>query len=253
MPLSPPFLAPKRKDLPTAEAYAMAMTTIAPVRELKGQRLRLLRELERKVLSLRSAWTVHNANHLREHPDGLKVGGHQASSASIVTLMTALYMQVLRPEDRVAVKPHGSPVLHAIQYLFGHQPLDQLQRFRMLGGAQSYPSRTKDQPTLDLDYSTGSVGLGVAITLFGAAGPGLRAAQGPGARGRQTGPPGRAGRRRRARRGQRLRGHARRLEARRAQRLVGDRLQPPEPRLAWSPTGCSRASRACSRRSAGGS
>ena len=92
--------------------------------------------------------------------DGLKVGGHQASSASVATLMTALYFHVLRPEDRVAVKPHASPVFHAIQYLLGHQPLDKLQNFRAFGGAQSYPSRTKDKA--DVDFSTGSVGLGVA-------------------------------------------------------------------------------------------
>ena len=139
------------------------MTTIAPVRELKGQRLRLLRELERKVLWL-SAWTIHHANHLRPNRDGLKVGGHQASCASLATVMTALYFSVLRPEDRVAVKPHASPVFHAIQYLFGHQTRDKLERFRALGGAQSYPSRTKDSD--DVDFSTGSVGLGVAMTLF---------------------------------------------------------------------------------------
>ena len=136
----------------------MAMTTIAPV-----QRLRLLRELERKVLWL-SAWTIHHANHLRPNRDGLKVGGHQASCASLATVMTALYFSVLRPEDRVAVKPHASPVFHAIQYLFGHQTQDKLERFRSLGGAQSYPSRTKDVD--DVDFSTGSVGLGVAMTLF---------------------------------------------------------------------------------------
>ncbi len=107
---------------------------------------------------------IHNANHLRPSRDGLKVGGHQASSASLVTLMTALYFDVLRPSDRIAVKPHASPVFHAIQYLFGNQTLDKLQRFRALGGAQSYPSRTKD--TDDVDFSTGSVGLGVAVTLF---------------------------------------------------------------------------------------
>lgn len=136
----------------------MAMTTLAPV-----QRLRLLRELERKVLWL-SAWTIHHANHLRPNRDGLKVGGHQASCASLATVMTALYFSVLRPEDRVAVKPHASPVFHAIQYLFGHQTQDKLERFRSLGGAQSYPSRTKDVD--DVDFSTGSVGLGVAMTLF---------------------------------------------------------------------------------------
>ena len=73
----------------------------------------LLAELERKILWL-ATWTIHNANHLRPSADGLKVGGHQASSASIATIMTALYLHVLRPEDRVAVKPHASPVFHAI-------------------------------------------------------------------------------------------------------------------------------------------
>jgi pyruvate dehydrogenase E1 component len=134
------------------------MTTLAPI-----QRLRLLRELERKVLWL-SAWTIHHANHLRPNRDGLKVGGHQASCASLATVMTALYFSVLRPEDRVAVKPHASPVFHAIQYLFGHQTREKLEHFRGLGGAQSYPSRTKDVD--DVDFSTGSVGLGVAMTLF---------------------------------------------------------------------------------------
>src|ERR1700746_2790012 len=78
--------------------------------------------------------------------------------------MTALYFDVLRPQDRVAVKPHASPVFHAIQYLLGHQSRDKLERFRAFGGAQSYPSRTKDGETVD--FSTGSVGLGVGVTLF---------------------------------------------------------------------------------------
>jgi hypothetical protein len=94
----------------------------------------LIRDLDRKVHWL-SAWTIHNANHLRESRDGLKVGGHQASSTSLATVMSALYFSVLRPEDRIAVKPHASPVFHAIQYLYGRQSLDQLQRFRSLGGA----------------------------------------------------------------------------------------------------------------------
>src|SRR5215468_90103 len=122
-----------------------------------------LRALERKVLWL-STWMIHNANHLRANRDGLKVGGHQASSASVATLMTALYFDVLRPQDRVAVKPHASPVFHAIQYLLGHQSREKLERFRGFGGAQSYPSRTKDGETVD--FSTGSVGLGVGMTLF---------------------------------------------------------------------------------------
>ena len=129
----------------------------------QAERLACLQALEAKVRWL-SSWTIHNANHLRPGRDGLKVGGHQASSASLVTLMTALYFEVLRPEDRVAVKPHASPVFHAIQYLLGNQSLDALQNFRALGGAQSYPSRTKDHD--DVDFSTGSVGLGVAMTAF---------------------------------------------------------------------------------------
>ena len=125
--------------------------------------LEILRELERKVLWL-SSYMIHHANHEVDRADGLKVGGHQASSASLVTLMTALYFHVLRPEDRIAVKPHASPVFHAIQYLLGQQSLDKLQDFRAFGGAQSYPSRTKDKD--DVDFSTGSVGLGVAVTGF---------------------------------------------------------------------------------------
>jgi pyruvate dehydrogenase E1 component len=123
----------------------------------------ILSDLERKVLWL-ATWMIHHANHLRDSGDGLKVGGHQASSASLATLMTALYFHVLRPEDRVAVKPHASPIFHAIQYLLGHQTLDKLQNFRGFHGAQSYPSRTKDAD--DVDFSTGSVGLGAAQTLF---------------------------------------------------------------------------------------
>jgi pyruvate dehydrogenase E1 component len=123
----------------------------------------ILRELEKKVLWLAS-WMIHNANHLRENPDGLKVGGHQASCASLATIMTALYFDVLRPEDRVAVKPHAAPIFHAIQYLLGKQTRERLEAFRGYKGAQSYPSRTKD--TDDVDFSTGSVGLGVAQTLF---------------------------------------------------------------------------------------
>ena len=130
----------------------------------RGDKLACLAALERKVLWL-STWMIHNANHLRPNRDGLKVGGHQASSASVATLMTALYFDVLRPQDRVAVKPHASPVFHAIQYLLGHQTREKLQRFRAYGGAQSYPSRTKDGGDI-VDFSTGSVGLGVGMTLF---------------------------------------------------------------------------------------
>ncbi|MDE0256298.1 MAG: transketolase [Rhodospirillaceae bacterium] len=136
-----------------------------PVETAAPDRLRLLRALERKVLWL-SSWTIHHANHVRPNRDGLKVGGHQASSASVATILTALYFDILRPEDRVAVKPHASPVFHAIQYLLGRQSLENLKNFRALGGAQSYPSRTKDAD--DVDFSTGSVGLGAAMTSFAA-------------------------------------------------------------------------------------
>ncbi len=130
---------------------------------MKPDRLAALEALERKVLWL-SSWTIHNANHLRNSRDGLKVGGHQASSASVATILTALYFDVLGPDDRVAVKPHASPVYHAIQYLLGRQTREKLERFRAFGGAQSYPSRTKDSD--DVDFSTGSVGLGVGMTAF---------------------------------------------------------------------------------------
>jgi pyruvate dehydrogenase E1 component len=122
-----------------------------------------LETLEQRLRWL-SSWTIHNANHIRDSRDGLKVGGHQASCASMTAIMAVLYFHALRPQDKVAVKPHAGPVLHAIHYLLGNQTLDQLQRFRGLGGAQSYPSRTKDQ--IPVDFSTGSVGLGVAITAF---------------------------------------------------------------------------------------
>ncbi|HIP22516.1 MAG TPA: transketolase, partial [Rhodobacteraceae bacterium] len=123
-----------------------------------------LKQIENRLLWL-SCWTVHNANHLRAKTEGsVKVGGHQASSASCASIMTALYFHTLRPEDRVAVKPHASPVFHAIQYLMGNQTRENLENFRAYGGAQSYPSRTKDID--DVDFSTGSVGLGVAVTSF---------------------------------------------------------------------------------------
>jgi pyruvate dehydrogenase E1 component len=125
--------------------------------------LSILRDLERKVLWL-ATWTIHHANHVRQNDGEIKVGGHQASSASLVTIMTALYFYILRPEDRVAVKPHASPNFHAIQYLLGKQTQEKLANFRGYKGAQAYPSRSKD--TDDVDFSTGSVGLGVAQTLF---------------------------------------------------------------------------------------
>jgi pyruvate dehydrogenase E1 component len=133
--------------------------------ESGARRLELLRQVEKKLLWL-SAWMIHNANHIRPSRDGLKVGGHQASCASVISIMTALYFEILRPQDRVAVKPHAGPVFHAINYLFGRQTREMMEGLRAFGGAQSYPSRVKDGP--EVDFSTGSVGLGVAITSFSA-------------------------------------------------------------------------------------
>ncbi len=127
--------------------------------------LRTLSAIERRVLWL-AVRIVDYANRERETTDDLKVGGHQASSASMVTLMTALYFSDLDARDRVSVKPHASPVLHAIEYLLGRLDRSYLTRLRDFGGLQSYPSRTKDP--FPVDFSTGSVGLGSAAPLFGA-------------------------------------------------------------------------------------
>jgi pyruvate dehydrogenase E1 component len=137
-------------------ASAMLKKTSAPD-------LDALRLIEERLRWL-SAWTIHNANHLRTSPDGLKVGGHQASCASMTAIMAALYFHALGPNDKVAVKPHAGPVLHAAHYLLGSQSREQLENFRGFGGMQSYPSRTKDR--IPVDFSTGSVGLGVAVTAF---------------------------------------------------------------------------------------
>ncbi len=128
--------------------------------------LTVLAEIEQRVLWLATR-IVDAANHDRETGDGVKVGGHQASSASLVSVMTALYFAYLDAPDRVSVKPHASPVYHAIQYLLGNLDRGYLPRLRAFGGLQSYPSRTKDPD--GVDFSTGSVGLGAAAPLFAAA------------------------------------------------------------------------------------
>ena len=127
--------------------------------------LTTLAAVERRVLWL-AMRIVDYANRERPKADELKVGGHQASSASMVSLMTALYFADLAATDRVAVKPHASPVLHAIEYLLGRLPRAYLTQLRELGGLQAYPSRTKD--VFPVDFSTGSVGLGAAAPLFAA-------------------------------------------------------------------------------------
>ncbi len=124
----------------------------------------LLRSVERRVLWLATAMVDH-ANRVRRDPSGLKVGGHQASSASMTTIMTCLWFDRLGPEDRVSVKPHASPVLHAINFLLGQLDEADLTTLRAFGGLQSYPSRTKDRGVVD--YSTGSVGIGATAPLWG--------------------------------------------------------------------------------------
>src|SRR5437868_1770172 len=125
----------------------------------------VMEEIERRVLWLATS-IVHHANRVRPNPSGLKVGGHQASSASMVSIMTALWFQQLGPADRVSVKPHASPVLHAINYLLGELDESYLTSLREFGGLQSYPSRTKDPDPVD--YSTGSVGIGATAPIWGA-------------------------------------------------------------------------------------
>jgi len=124
-----------------------------------------LAEIERQVLWLSTA-IVHHANRVRPNPSGVKVGGHQASSASMVSIMTSLWFRHLRPQDRVSVKPHASPVLHAINYLLGELDESYLPTLRAFGGLQSYPSRVKDPDPVD--YSTGSVGIGATAPVWGA-------------------------------------------------------------------------------------
>ena len=127
--------------------------------------LDVLDHVQRRVLWLAAA-IVHHANHVRPNLSGVKVGGHQASSASMVSMMTALWFAHLEAPDRVSVKPHASPVLHAINYLLGRLDRRYLTTLRQFGGLQSYPSRTKDPDPVD--YSTGSVGLGATAPVWGA-------------------------------------------------------------------------------------
>jgi pyruvate dehydrogenase E1 component len=125
----------------------------------------VLRAIEQRVLWLSTA-IVDHANRVRPNPSGLKVGGHQASSASMASIMTALWFGPLQRDDRVSVKPHASPVLHAIKYLLGELDESYMTQLRSFGGLQSYPSRSKDPDPAD--YSTGSVGIGATAPIWGA-------------------------------------------------------------------------------------
>jgi len=126
--------------------------------------LSTLEAVQQRILWL-AVRMVDHANHDRPAGD-VKVGGHQASSASMVGIMTSLWFGHLSGEDKVAVKPHASPVYHAIKYLTGELDRSYLTRLRALGGLQAYPSRTKDPDVAD--FSTGSVGLGAVAPLFAA-------------------------------------------------------------------------------------
>ena len=140
-------------------------TNVAASIETISERDKLLNEIQNRVLWL-SVQMVDYANNVRPNPDGLKVGGHQASSASVVTIMTYLYFEFMRAGDRISVKPHASPVFHAIQYLLGNLDAEYLKALRGFHGLQAYPSRTKDPD--GVDFSSGSVGLGAAAPNFAA-------------------------------------------------------------------------------------
>jgi pyruvate dehydrogenase E1 component len=145
----------------------MSVAAEPPVRlsPLPAERAELLASVDQRVRWLSTA-IIDHANRVRPNPSGLKVGGHQASSASMTTIMTTLWFQHLGPGDRVSVKPHASPVLHAIKYLLGELDASYLTRLREFGGLQSYPSRAKDPD--GVDYSTGSVGIGATAPVWGA-------------------------------------------------------------------------------------
>jgi pyruvate dehydrogenase E1 component len=132
---------------------------------LTPETLETLESIERRLLWL-STQIIHHANNVRPNLEKSKVGGHQASSASVVTILTALYFAFLRAGDRVSIKPHASPAFHATQYLLGRLDRDYLPTLREYGGLQAYPSRTKDPD--HVDFSTGSVGLGAVAPVFAA-------------------------------------------------------------------------------------
>jgi pyruvate dehydrogenase E1 component len=142
-----------------------ATTKASDDARISPEELSLLESIQRRVLWLSTA-IVHHANSVRPNPDKTKIGGHQSSTASIVSILTALYFKYLHAGDRVAVKPHGSPAYHAVQYLLGNLERDYLTKLRSIGGLQAYPSRTKDPDPID--FSTGSVGLGAVAPAFAA-------------------------------------------------------------------------------------
>lgn len=143
------------------------MVTTASTTDTEGfiDHDQVLEQIQDRVLWL-SMNMVHHANNVRHSLDGGKVGGHQASSASVATIMTSLYFDFMRAGDRISVKPHAAPVYHAIQYLLDNLDASYLPMLRQYHGLQAYPSRTKDPD--DVDFSTGSVGLGPVAPNFAA-------------------------------------------------------------------------------------
>src|SRR5487761_103457 len=163
IPVNAVIVACYAQESHAGQVIAMSVAAEQPLAETDT--LRILPEIERRVLWLSTA-IVHEANLVRPNQDGIKVGGHQTSSASMVSIMTSLWFRHLRPQTRVWVNPHASPVLHAINYLLGELDERYLPTLRAFGGLQSYPSRAKDPDPVD--YSTGSVGIGATAPIWGA-------------------------------------------------------------------------------------
>ena len=141
----------------------MIATKVEPEIEILSERDRVLEEIQRRVLWL-AVYIVDYANNVRPNPGSVKVGGHQASSSSVVTILTYLFFEYMKAGDRISIKPHASPVFHAIQYLLDNLDPKYLKLLRAYHGLQAYPSRTKDPD--GVDFSTGSVGLGAVAPNF---------------------------------------------------------------------------------------
>ena len=146
-------------------AVSDAVADVPGSQSARDADLVVLKNIERRLLWL-STLMIHHANHVRPNPDKTKVGGHQASAASTVSILTALYFHFLKATDRVLVKPHAAPAFHAAMYLMGVLPREYLTRLRAFGGLQAYPSRTKD--VVPVDFSGGSMGLGPVAPTFAA-------------------------------------------------------------------------------------
>ncbi|HEY3342740.1 MAG TPA: 1-deoxy-D-xylulose-5-phosphate synthase N-terminal domain-containing protein, partial [Anaerolineae bacterium] len=151
-----PFTTPHFTPIPTADCDEFSVS---------DEEIATLEHIQDRLLWL-STLSIDYANHVRPNADGTKIGGHQASSASVISILTALYFHFMKASDRIAIKPHASPVFHAVMYLLGMLPQSYLKRLRDFGGLQAYPSRTKDVDPVD--FSTGSVGLGAVAPAFAA-------------------------------------------------------------------------------------